>query len=77
MIDQECRLLRQGACFLLNVKDQPGRPIATDARRIFPRSYHRDITLKLLVPGLPHLRANNSCVYLWEPILVMRRHYRC
>jgi SAM-dependent methyltransferase len=76
VIEHGCRLLRPGGFFLLNVKDQPGRPIASDARRIFPRSYKRGITLKLLVPALPHLRANHSCVYLWEPILVMRRPHR-
>ncbi len=76
VIDQGCRLLRPWGVFLLNVKDQPGRPIATDARRIFPSSYRRGSTLKLMLPALPHLRANNSCAYLWEPILVLHRPRR-
>ena len=71
VVEQGCRLLRPGGFFLLNVKDQTGRPIATDAGRIFPRSYRRCFALRLMLPALPHLRANNSCVYLWEPILVM------
>jgi hypothetical protein len=76
VIEHGCRLLRPGATCLLNVKDQPGYPIATDAERMFPRSYHRGVVLRLLVPALPHLRAKSACVYRWEPILVMRRPAR-
>ena len=76
VIEQGCRVLRPGGVFLLNVKDQPGRPIATDASRLFPRSYRRGLELKLMLPALPHLRANSSCIYRWEPILVMRRPRR-
>jgi len=76
VIEQGCRLLRPGGVFLLNVKDQPGRPIARDARRLVPRSFRRGRALRLMMPALPHLRANKACAYLWEPILVWRRPRR-
>ena len=70
------RLETGGAYFLINVKDQPGCPIATDARRFFPRSYRPKPTIRLLLSALPHIRAGNGSVYRWEPILVLRRPHQ-
>ena len=76
IIEQGCRVLKPGAYFLINVKDQPGCPIATDARRFFPRSYRPKPTIRLLLSALPHIRAGNGSVYRWEPILVLRRPHQ-
>jgi SAM-dependent methyltransferase len=73
VIEHGCRVLRPGGRFLLNVKDRPGMPIASDARRMFPRAFRAETELRLLLPALPHCRAANGRVYHWEPILVLRR----
>lgn len=73
VIEEGCRVLRPGGYFLLNVKDTPEWPIATDCRALFPRIFRVLPTLRYLLPTQPQQRSSLGILYRWEPILIFRR----
>jgi len=73
VIEEGCRVLRPGRYFLLNVKDTPEWPIATDCRRLFPRAFRVLPALRYLLPALPQQRSSSSVLYRSEPVLIFRR----
>jgi hypothetical protein len=73
VIGHGCRVLQPGGYFLLNVKDTPEWPIASDAKALFPPDFRLLSVLRYLLPAQPHYRSDSSRLYRWEPILVFRR----
>jgi SAM-dependent methyltransferase len=73
VIEEGCRVLRPGGYLLVNVKDTPEWPIATDCRGLFPRAFRVLPALRYLLPAQPQQRSSSSVLYRWEPILIFRR----
>lgn len=73
VIKEGSRVLRPGGYFLLNVKDTPDWPIATDCRALFPKAFCMLPPLRYLLPAQPQERSGLSVLFRWEPILVFRR----